>query len=87
MHTLGRRGDLVVVADPAPAQELAVDRVAHEGVGEHVAVAHQTPTRRQEARLLRAVEGVQLLVGAQGGGLGATPASHSCPETAAACRR
>ena len=31
-------GDLVVVAHPPPAEELAVDGVAHERVGEDVAV-------------------------------------------------
>ena len=38
MRPLCRHGDLVVVAHSPPAQQLAVDGVAHERVGEGVAV-------------------------------------------------
>ena len=49
VRPLGGHGDLVVVAHPPPAQELAVDGVAHERVGEGVAVADVLPDAAEQA--------------------------------------
>ena len=55
-------GDLVVVAHPPPPQQLAVDGVAHEGVGEGIAVTDVLADPAQQAGLLGPVEGVEPLV-------------------------
>ena len=63
-------GDLVVIAHPPSAQELAVDGVADQRVGEGIAVACVVSDPAQQARVLGLVEGVQLLFRRQLGRLG-----------------
>ena len=70
VRPLGGDRDLVVVAHPPTAQELAVDRVAHERVVEDVAVADVVSDAAEQAGLLGPVEGIEPAVGSELGGLG-----------------
>ena len=69
VRTLGGHRDPVVVAHPPTPQELAVDRIAHQGVVEGIAVADLIDAAEQP-RLLGSVEGVEPLVRCELGRLG-----------------
>ena len=69
MRPLCGDGDLVVVAHTPSPEQLAVDGIADEGVGEGIAVTDLLTDPAQQAGLHGPIEGIEPLAGRQLGGL------------------